>query len=136
MALTKYDPALVVVTFAGIITGYAKGAMIKAGRAEDTWKLVVGADGLPCRVRNRNASGRCTLTLMQTSPSNLILSALATLDEQTGAGVVPFMLKDLGGAELMSAPEAWLTKPADKDYGEDLGTREWVIEFGELLVIV
>lgn len=135
MALDKYDPASVVLAFAGIVTGYADGSFIKAGRNEETWKLIVGADGRGCRVRNRNSSGRLTLTLMQTSPTNAILSALATLDEETGAGVTPLLLKDLNGVELIAAAEAWVVKPAEKGYGKDLGDREWVIELGDCKMV-
>lgn len=135
MALTQYDPANIVLAFAGICTGYAKGTFVKAGRNEETWKLVVGADGTVCRVRNRNVSGRLTLTLMQTSPTNAILSALAVLDEATGGGVGPLLLKDLGGIELVTSPEAWIIKPPDKDYSDELANREWIIEMGECTIV-
>jgi hypothetical protein len=131
--MKKYDPADVVFTFlANIITGFADSSFIKASRNEESWKVSVGADGEACRVRSRNVTGRVTLTLQQSSASNDILSAAVVLDELTGQGVGPLLIKDLSGTLLVVAKNAWVVKPADVDLAKDLSPREWLFECEQL----
>jgi len=130
-----YNPAKVVITHLGqIITGYATGSFIKASRNKDTYTYTPGADGSGCRTLNPDKSGRVTLTLMQSSVSNDVLSAAQTLDELTGQGVGPLIMKDLNGTLLVSAADAWIVKPADVDMGAEVGNREWIIEAKEMTI--
>lgn len=131
--MADYDPKAVVVTFKGaILTGYADGSFISAERNEDSFSLQVGAGGEFTRTRNRNESGRVTLTLLQTSPSNDILSAFLKLDEMGGLGKGPLSIKDLRGNTVVFAETAWLTRPASVEYGTEGSSREWVFETGRL----
>lgn len=128
-----YDPKAVVVTFRGaILTGYADGTFITAERNEDSFALQVGADGEYTRTISRNRSGRVTLTLLQTSPSNDILSAFAKVDEVSGQGKGPLSIKDLRGNTVVFAETAWLTRPSNVEYGTEGSSREWVFETGKL----
>jgi hypothetical protein len=131
--MQTYDPGKYTLIVGGaIIGGFADGTFIKAGRTTDTFKMHIGTDGTAARVRSRDKSGKYTVTLLQTSPSNEILSALAITDELTGAGVVPVLLKDGNGTTTVASLEAWVMKPAEVDLGKDLGNREWVIEAGDM----
>jgi hypothetical protein len=127
-----FDPGKVIVTFAGnLITGFAAGTFISAERAEDTFSAEAGASGEVARVRNRNKLGTVTLTLMQTSPSNDVLSAQAKRDELSGTGAGSLLVKDLGGTTLIASPSAWIKKPPAVEFAKELSNREWVLE-GEL----
>jgi hypothetical protein len=129
MSTKTYDPGLVVVSIGGnIISGFADGTFINVERTSDSFSKQVGADGEVTRVRNRDRSGSITLTLMSSSLSNDILTALHKLDELSGTGVVPFLLKDLAGTTLVSAQSCWIRKPANVEFGKELSNREWTLD--------
>lgn len=133
----NYDPARVVVTFAGIpIRGYAEGTFVSLERDEDSFEKSVGAQGDVTRVRKRNRAGRATITLQQASPTNDELSARVLLDEQTGAGYGPLMVKDLNGTTLASAAVAWLVRPSSVSFADSAEGREWMIDCAELTLTV
>jgi hypothetical protein len=125
----NYDPKQIIVSVGGnIIVAFAAGTFLSASRNEAAFVLTVGADGETARARSRNRSGLLTLTLMQTSPSNDVLSAFAAADELSGTGVVPVLVKDLLGTSLLAAQNGWVQKLADVEFGAELSNREWVIE--------
>lgn len=126
---TTYDPAFVVASFLGIpISGYADGTFIGVERNNESFTLMVGAGGEAARARSRNSSGKFTFTLMSTSPVNDLLSAAWHADELLGTGVGPCIVKDLSGATLCLANNAWIQKAPKVEYGKEISTREWVIE--------
>jgi len=134
VALFKnYDPGRIVVIWNGIqIQGYAHDSFVKCSRNEDTFTQKVGANGDVVRIRNRNRMGKVVLTLQDTSPSNDLLSQAAQADERTGLGFGPLLVKDLNGTTVVQAANAWITKPADVEYGADTGNNEWTITCAEL----
>lgn len=127
--MKTYDPAKVLFSFAGsLITGYADDTFIEAERAEDGFTLLVGASGEGARSKNNNKSGTVTVTLMASSQSNDILSALAAADELAGTGVGALYLKELDGTTLVSAPAAWIKKMPSVSRGKEVGTVQWVFD--------
>lgn len=133
---SNYDPARVIVTFRGIpIRGYAEGTFVTVERDEDTFEKAVGAQGDVTRVRKRNKAGRATVTLQQSSPTNDELSAVALLDEQTGLGYGPLLVKDLNGTTLASAAVAWLVRPANTSFSDAAESREWMIDCAEVSLL-
>lgn len=129
MATKTYDPAKVLVSFAGqVITGFAPDTFISAERNEDGFTLVVGAGGEATRSRSRNKSGTVTLTLMASSQSNDILSAVALADELSGTGVSPLFVKEFNGTTLVMAQNAWIKKLPTMERAKEAGTVEWVFE--------
>lgn len=132
-AFKNYDPGRIIITFKGAqIQGYAEGVFVKATRNEESFKAQSGAGGDVVRVRNRNKMGQVVITLQAASDSNDILQAFADVDELTGLGYGPLMIKDLNGTTLILAEKAWVVKPADGEYGADAPNREWTIECAEL----
>lgn len=127
--METFDPKAIALNVLGnVITGFMDGTFIEVERDEDTWALHVGADGEAARARNRNAAGKITFTLMQTSPSNDALSALATLDEQTGTAVGPAYVRDLLGTTLLGGDSAYVLKPAKVSYGAAaIEGRQWTV---------
>jgi hypothetical protein len=120
------------------ISGYAPGTFITVERNEDSFSLSVGSDGDACRSRTKNFSGKITFTLLQSSNSNLLLSALANADERSplGDSIAPSTIKDLTGTTLVTAEKSWLVKPANVEYSNEITNREWVVETNELNMLI
>lgn len=129
-----YDPGSIVLSWGSILAqGYAKGTFVKVARDEDAFSKDVGADGEVSRARNRNRAGSVTFTLMQASATNDAFSAQAQADELLGTGVAPLLIKDLFGTTLLRAPNAWIRKKADVEFGKEQGDREWILDCDQLL---
>ncbi len=114
------------------ITGFGPDDFCEVTRNEPTWVMQIGADGVATRAKSSNKSGSIKMTIAQASPANDILSAIAKIDELTGDGIKPLLVKDNLGTSLHSAQTAFLEKPADATYGREAGTREWVFMTGDL----
>lgn len=137
MALKTYDPKKITLIVGGaIISGYADGTFVDTVRDTDTFTKAAGADGEVARVKQNDKSGSITITLMQTSDSNLVLSAIAALDELSNTGVVPTLLKDLSGTTLVTAARSWISKQPATPLGKDVQNREWVLHTDELIQVV
>ena len=136
MSLGVYDSKQVSVTFGPIlITGYADGTFISVEQNEDSFSLLVGADGDACRSKSNNRSARVTLTILQSSPANDLLSALHNEDvlSPSGDGVQPLMVKDNSGRTICAAERAWIVKPPTTEYAVESGSREWLFETDNML---
>ena len=132
-SVATYDPGQVIVLVNAVpLSGFSDDGMIEAEREEDTFIKKVGVDGFTSRARNRNKSGEITITLQQTSPSNDHLSALAILDEQTGRGVVPVLIKDLSGRSVLASAFAWVRKPPASAFAKEVEDREWILDCASL----
>lgn len=138
--LKTYDAAQVAMVFSGIpILGIAEGTFVSCERNEDSFTLYTGASGEAARAKTNNRSGRITFTLMQTSATNDLLSAVANIDENSpsGDGIGPFLMKDLTGRTIVAAEKAWIVKqPTTNFAGEASENREWVLETDELLFLL
>lgn len=129
MAVKTYDPKQVQCIIGGaIIAGFADGEFINAERDEDTFTKVAGADGEVSRAKSNNKMSTLTLTLLQTSASNDILSAFALADELSNSGVIPVFIKDSLGNTTLFAAEGWVKKMPAETFDKELGNREWVID--------
>lgn len=127
--MRTYDPKQILQSFLAFpVTGYADGTFVKISRINDTFSSVAGADGEVARSRMRDRRGQIEFTLLQSSPTNDLLSAAAAADELTGAGVGAYFCKDALGTTVASAANAWIKKPADAEFGKEVGPRTWVLE--------
>ena len=136
MGVKNYDPAGMVIVFNQIpISGFADGTYVSVEQNEDSYSLVVGADGEGCRSKTNNRSARITLTLLQSSAVNDLLSALHNVDINSplGDGIGPFLMKDLTGTTVLAAEKAWLVRHATSTYARDPESREWIIETDNLI---
>lgn len=137
MAVKTYDPKQIIVTFGGnILSGFADGTFVTAERNEDMWTTQIGTDGEDTRSKSNNRSGSITVSLMQTSDSNAVLSALALTDEASNSAALPLQIKDNSGNTLLIAETAWIKKMPSVEYGREAGPREWVFETGVLVMNV
>lgn len=137
MAVKTYSPKEVSVIVAGTqISGFAEDTFINVERDSDAFTKIVGADGEVSRSASADLSGTITITLMGTSASNDILSALAAVDQLSLSGEFPVLIKDNQGSTLHTAPSAWIQKMASKEYGAEVGDTEWILQCSELLEFV
>ncbi len=118
------------------LTGFADGDFVSAEMNSDAFALVKGADGEGARAASADDSGKVTLTFLQTSIANDILSAALAADRLSEAGASPLLIKDLSGRTLVESPEAWVMKSASVDLGKEVKGREWVIECDVLKMVV
>ena len=131
MAVKTYSPQKVSVIVAGIeISGYADGTFVSIEPMGDGTQSVCGADGEIARTMSADDRHKVTLTLMASSNSNDVLTALYYSDKATASGIVPMLIKDLLGSSIFAVAEAWITNPPKKEYDKKSGDIEWVFETG------
>jgi hypothetical protein len=135
--VAEWDPQKFTITVGSImVTQFANGTFIKASFDEDLYSYEPSASGgVGCRIRNANEAGKFEITLLKSSPSNDLLSALSSLDRASGTGVVPVQIKDGNGAAVASAELAWVVKPADLERGKELGDVTWTLQTPQLTLI-
>lgn len=132
----NYDPARHILVWAGIeARGVADGTFISTERAEDSFKVKAGAKGAVVRTRMHNRIGQVTVTLLPTSPTNTLFSIALAADEAgvtVNAGVGPLLIKDLNGATVLEAPNAWIRRMPKKDIADEPQNVEWIFDCDEL----
>ncbi len=137
MGVKTYDPASLSIIFAGIpFEGFADGTIVTVARENPSFTMVTGSDGEGARAKSNDKSGTITVTLLQTSATNALLSELARLDELNGTGIAPIMVKDVSGTSVFQAETAWIEKPADAEFAREITNREWVFKTDNLDMLV
>lgn len=132
--LTTYNAAEVSMIFSGIpISGLADGTFVSVEQNEDSFAVTVGSDGESVRTATNNRSGRVTFTLLQSSLSNDLLSALHNADKLTGDGIGPLLLKDNSGRTVIEAAKSWVVRSPTAEFAREASSREWIIETADLV---
>lgn len=122
------------------------GLPIEAGRGEeggtfvsidflsDAFVDVVSLDGQCTRSKTNDDRADVVLTLMSSSPSNALLSALHNADKAAanGAGVGPLLIKDRQGSTIYSAKACWIVRIPKLDFGAKAVPVEWSIRVASL----
>jgi hypothetical protein len=129
MSVTTYDASQVTIVLSGLpLTGFGPDTFVNVEQDEDSFGLQIGADGEGSRSKSNNRSATITVTLLQGSQANDLLSALHNLDINSPAGdsIGPFLLKDNSGRTIINAAKAWIQKPPPVEHGREAGTREWI----------
>lgn len=136
----QYDADQIAIVFGGIKidSGFAEDSMVKIEMDEKAFTYIVGVDGSVTRSKTKNKVAKITLSLMQSSYINDQLSALLILDlaAPNGAGVAPFLLKDVNGTTLCAGAHCWIEKPPDQEFKRAAGPREWPLICSDLNVFV
>src|SRR4051794_20746490 len=115
-----FDPAKISIMFAGrLLQGWADGDFVSISNTTDAFVSVAGTDGEVTRVKTNDRRATVTVTTMQSSPVNDMLSAIHTLDILTpnGQGVGPLNIADCNGTSLYAAEQAWIVKSPDATFG-------------------
>lgn len=131
-AIDTIDPKDVTVMVAGnVLEGFAADKIVVAREANQS-EDEVGSDGDVARRITNDKRGTFTITLLQTSRSNLILSGLALADEASGNGIFPVVIKDQRGNDVHIGAACWIQKMPDGAYGAAINSRAWVIRTNNL----
>jgi hypothetical protein len=131
LGVGTYDPESIVITFGSVVmSGYAEGTFVNIERSGARFEKRMGADGSVDRINKRARDFTVTLTLMQSSPINDVLSSLSDIDAETNTGKKPMTVKDLSGTTLFFAPESWIETDPSIEFGDSLGNREWIFATG------
>ncbi len=138
MSVKTYAPGQIKIVMGAIpLTGLAEDTFVNVEEIGEGISSVAGADGEVARSMSRDSRLRITVTLLQTSASNELLSALHQADKATdGNGAVPVAVTDLRGKSLHAADSAWIVKTPAAAYAAKVGNREWVIETGPSINVV
>ncbi len=135
MTTRVYDSNEVQVSFAAIpLNGWADGDFITITRESDTFTSVVGTDGAVSRSKTNDNRATVEVHLMNTSPSNAAMSAIALADREApgGAGIGAFLCVDLNGTSLYTSGNAWIKRAPDPTFGREASERVWTLEVDEL----
>lgn len=133
--INSYSPKNVNISFQGIaLTGFAEDSFIRIKRNSDVLTEVVGARGELSLTVVADKTGELELELLQTSPSNLALSALLAVMEL--GGVIPvgqFLVTDPSGSNITIANNAYLKGTPDIELAKDQNSRVWTFGCETLL---
>ncbi len=111
-----------------IESGFADGEFLSYEHVSDQVTSVAGTDGEVAISRNRDPRVNITITLLQTSDGNDILSGLHALRRAPGgAFVAPFTIRDRNGRSLHEG-RCWIKKPAPVRYDRSATSRQWALE--------
>lgn len=136
MTTRVYDADQVTVSFGGhILSGYADGEFVRIEQASDDFTDVVGTDGEVSRSKTNDRRATITFILMQTSPSNAVLSAINNLDRVTpgGVGIGALFIRDRQGATLYRSANCWISRPPNPAFGREATSREWTLRCDNLI---
>lgn len=125
-----YDPDQVLCYFNGILMqGFAEDEAIAVEQMSPGFEDVVGVDGEVARSKTNDRRIKVTVKLLQTSLTNLAMSAIheTDLNAPAGAGVGAFSMQDLSGATIVEGPQAWIVSYPPNSMARTAKAREWEI---------
>ena len=104
-------------------TGYGEGEPLQASKDENIYNEHVGAKGEVSLAKNSNSLGQIVVNVKKDSPTNKKLNDLARSGKIVSARVVDKNTQRMtaGGSK------AYVQKPADASWGNDVTEREWTI---------
>ena len=89
-----------------------------------------GIRGKNTRIKNLDTSAILTITLLQTSQSNDVLSTILTADEENGTARIVFTLKDRSGGSVFTSNDAFITGFPVTSFSGQFEYRTWEIFCG------
>ena len=112
------------------------GLAVDSGRGPDTFLTVAqnadtstyqaGIDGEGVFSESKDNSATITLTLMQTSAGNALLSEMYRVQQATGT-LLPCSGQDSRGTSKMASEACKITRLPDETFAKEAGTVEWTI---------
>lgn len=89
--------------------------------------MQVGADGSGQHSLHADRSGRLTVRLLKTSPTNALLMAMYNLQTSSPTlhGQNTITITDMARGDVITARQAAFTKAPSLNYGKEAGMNEW-----------
>lgn len=130
-----YAPSEVSLTIALLydVKDFSEDSMININKDTDYFSTNVGAAGGVERTHIPNDVYTLEISLSQTSPTNTILSSMASIDQLSRLVVFPIFAKDSSGSSLFLATSCWIESPPDVPYSSSLEDRVWRIKCSEMV---
>ncbi|MDR0303749.1 MAG: DUF3277 family protein [Chitinispirillales bacterium] len=126
--LYSFDPSQVSVIIGGVeMSGFSDGTFIEVSLDGDDWELISGADGDVVRAKKQNRVSTLSLTLLQSSHCNDILSAWRIIDKTTLSGAVAILIRDKSGRTVISAAFSFVLQPPTVSFSDGVERRTWNI---------
>lgn len=120
-----YDPSQVKLNIAGyIITGMMD---VTVSPNKPAFTIKQGIRGRNTRVNSRDTSAELTISILQTSISNDILSAIVESDRQLMTGRLEVSLTDASGTTFVASDEAFVESIPSAQFGREMQNRSWKI---------
>lgn len=135
MTIQTYSPSEVDLYLAILyqVTDYSPDSLISISRDGSYYQTIKGGTGGVERVRIEDNTHTLTVSLSQTSPTNSVLTALATLDRYSGNGFFPLFAKDSSGNSIFISTSCWIESPPEASYTSGIETRTWSIKCHDLV---
>lgn len=135
MSVSTYNPGDVSLIVAGIhqVTGFSPESIIRIIKDESYFKSFKSPSGKTERIKIPDKTYTLEISLSQTSPSNAVLTGLATLDHITSTAMFPIFAKDSSGESLFLAGSCWIEVPAEAVYTKDIEERVWTLKCTEMV---
>ncbi|MFH0902143.1 MAG: phage protein [Pseudomonadota bacterium] len=128
--VATFDPEKMQIVIGTVpMSGFASGTFVTVEQDGNSFNTKVGADGDVARAKIVGRPGTMKLTLMATSISNAILTALHAAE-----GVFPISIKD--GSNTVFAAEAWIEKPASFERGDEIADTEWTFKLAKVTLVL
>lgn len=125
MSVYRYSPEEVSLTIAGHrVVGWDR---IEIKRNSATFREIKGIGGKNTRVRSLDTSATLVVSIMQTSPSNNVLTDIHLKDSIYGTGRLEVTLKGGSGETLITSVEGYVAGYTDAIYTDNIEYRPWVI---------
>ena len=133
-----FDTKQLIVTFGTFtITGWAQDlvrVLYDSARVIDE----AGADGETVRVIQNDLRAGITISLQPTSKANDFFSDTGNLDQLTGAGVLPFSMRDAiaGGRDVLVAPQAWIGTWPEVIRRKGVEPQNWILRTNNMSMLL
>lgn len=137
--LYSYSPEDVSITLAGIfnVEGVVADTFVTITRVLPVFETKLTADGQAVRTLRTDATYDLELTLMQGSKTNEVLTLLHYIDQASGRGKFPIVLKDGSGTSTFYSASCWVQEtPVTSFSGTDASSRTWRIRCADATLFV
>lgn len=124
-----YSPQKVITTWMeGLvdIKHFASGTSITVARSTDNTTSEVGMQGDVAHTFNADKTGVISFVIQQTAQTNIILSSIQALQDQTGELIRGnLVIEDPSGGALVIARNCHIQKPTDVSFGDTPENKTW-----------
>lgn len=135
-ATTTYNANEVTISFAGALIdgGFGDGEFLRIEPEGDETVDVAGTGGDVAVSPTNDRRATVTITLLQTSEQNDVLSAILTAGRATPQGIAigPLFVQDRLGRGLWEGAAGWIQRPPIVTMDRAATPREWILRVAQL----